>query len=267
MSPYRRAKGFALLMTLWLLVPIALSLLSLSSSARSTMEIASNLRSAAVLRAAADGGIETALAGLLASRNAPLPLSVTIGSSTVELVVEPLSGLLNPNLASSELLRALLVRVGASPARADVLATAIVEWRSPGQVRRAGSTKAAAYRADGRDYGPPGAPFETVAELRDVLDMTPELFAALRPNLSIFTDRLPEPSLAPVPLRAALSAVGVVGKSGADRGNVFRIVAIATGRGRDRVAREAVILLSPGTRPWRVLSWVTVAQGSERPND
>jgi general secretion pathway protein K len=184
---------------------------------------------------------------------------LAIGSATVLVAAEPLSGLLNPNLASPELLRALLVRAGAPPARADLLATAIVEWRSPGQTRRAGSTKALQYRGAGLDYGPPGAPFETVAELLDVLGMTPTLFAALRPNLSLFTDRPPLPALAPPMLRDALRSLGGTSASSAESGTVFRIVATANGRGIARVSREAIVQLAPSARPWRVLSWETLS--------
>lgn len=257
-APVRR-NGFALLMTLWLLVPMALSLLVLSGAARSSAEVASNLEIAASLQGAADGGIETALAGLLAEGRAASPIRLAIGAATVTVVVEPLSGLLNPNLASPELLRSLLVLAGAAPARADLLATAIVEWRSPGQSRRAGSTKAAEYRSAGLEYGPPGAPFETVSELLDVLGMTPAIFTALRPTLSLFTDRPPIPELAPPLLRDALRALGGSLAPSVNGGTVFRIVAVATGQGRASVSREAVIQLSPAARPWRVLSWETVS--------
>lgn len=250
--------GFALLLTLWLLVPIALFFLVLVGQARSSGEITSNLRVAAILGAAADGGIETAIAVLLASPSAPVPPRVTIGASTVGLAVEPLSGLLNPNLAPLELLRALLIRVGAPPARAEMLAGGIIEWRTPGQARRNGGSKAAEYRADGRDYGPPGTPFETISELGDVIGMTPQLLATLRPNLSLFSDRLPAQALAPPLLQAALRDAGVGGRAPADAGTVFEVTGSATGQSGAIVQRRAVVRLSPGARSWRILAWETV---------
>ena len=255
-----RRNGFALLMTLWLLIPIALSLLILTGSAHTNAATATDLAASAVLRAAADGGIETVVARLIASPIAPLRTRLSIGDATVTVATDSLSGLLNPNLASPELLRALLIRIGAQPARADLLAQAIVEWRSPGQTRRAGSPKAAEYRAAGLAYGPPGAPFETLAELLDVIGMTPGLFAALRPTLSLFTDRPPNPALAPPPLRAALQTLGIARGGPGDRSHVFRLTATATVTGRRIVTREAIVQISTGTRPWRVLAWETVGQ-------
>ena len=249
-----RPPGFALLITLWLLVPLSVLFLVLAGSAHSDGQVAANLRDEAVLRAAADGGIETAIVALLGDHNADPPSRIAIGDAVVTVASESLAGFVNPNLASASLLRALLVRVGVEPARADVVAQAIVEWRTPGQQRAAGAGKAAVYRAGGLDYGPPGAPFETVAELGDVLGMDAGILDKLRPALSMFTDAPPNPALAPPLVRSALAGLGSIGKGATDRGAVFHIRASATD-GRAVAQRDAVIRLGPGPRPWRVLAW------------
>ena len=243
-------------MTLWLLVPLSVLFILLAGAARSDGQVAANLRDAAVLQAAADGGIETTVLALLADRATPPPDTVAIGGARVTIGVQALSGLVNPNLAPPELLRALLARVGVAPAQADQLAAAIVEWRTPGQRGRAGEAKQDQYRAAGLDYGPPGAPFETIGELRDVLGMPQAAVAGLTPYLSLFADRPPDPALAPPLIRAALGDLGAVGHGGSDGGSVFRITATATNRSRAVIVRSAVIRLAPGgVRPWRVLAW------------
>lgn len=248
------SRGFALLITLWSLVPLSMLFLVIAGSARSNGQVAANLRDDAVLRAAAIGGIETAMVALIADRNADPPSRIVIGNAVVTTVSESLAGFINPNIAPATLLRALLARVGVAPAEAERLAVAIVEWRTPGQQRSGGGGKMAAYRAAGLDYGPPGAPFESLTELGDVLGMTPAILARLRPALSLFTDAPPNPALAPPLVRSALSETGSIGRGAADRGAVFLIQATAS-NGRATSLRHAVIRLGPGVRPWRILAW------------
>ena len=248
------SRGFALLITLWLLVPMSMLFLSLTGSARSDGQIAANLRDSAVLRAAATGGVETAIVSLLADRTVDPPGQIVIDDAVVTVTSESLAGYVNPNLATVPLLRALLVHVGVEPAPAEDLAAAIVEWRTPGQKRSAGLSKAALYRAAGLNYSPPGGPFETIGELGDVLGMTPVILARLRPALSLFTDAPPNPALASPLVRSALADLGSLGRGIGGRGAVFHIRASAS-RGRAVSQLDAVIRLGPGKRPWRILAW------------
>lgn len=254
-----RERGFALLITLWLLVPLSALFLVLSGTARSDTQLTSNLRSAAQLEAAADGAIETAIFGLLQQR-AGRSFTLRLPDADVAVQVLEQSGLINPNAVTPDLLRAVLIRLGAAPEAAERVAAAVADWRTPGQVPRPNGAKAAQYRAAGRLYGPPGAPFETVGELRDVLGMTPRLFAALRPYLTLDTDREPVAALASPLVRAALGDVGVRDRAAQDPGDVFRITATATA-GRAAVTRRAAVRMgySPNRRLWRVLSWETVS--------
>ena len=57
-------RGFALLIVLWLLVPLSVLLLTLSGTARSNGQRTFNLRDAAHLEAAADGGIASEIFAL-----------------------------------------------------------------------------------------------------------------------------------------------------------------------------------------------------------
>lgn len=254
-------RGFALLIVLWLLVPLSVLFLMLSGTARSDSQLAFNLRDAAKLDAAADAGIATAIFALLDPRAGTGPLRLTLPGASVAVRVTGLSGLVNPNIAPPDLLRALLERLGAAPVRADRLASAIVDWRTPGQRARPNGAKAPDYRAAGLDYGPPGAPFESLDELRLVLGMTPATLAALLPSLTLYADRAPEPALAPPLIQAALADLGVSARGTAGRGDVFQISAEAAGPGGARVVRRATIKLGPsrGGRGWRVLSWETAS--------
>jgi general secretion pathway protein K len=152
------------------------------------------------------------------------------------------------------------MRLGAGPAEAERVAAAIADWRTPGQVPRPNGAKAAQYRAEGRDYGPPGAPFESLDELQDVRGVTPPMLRALLPYLTLYADRDPIPALAPPVVAAALGDLGVRGGRGpADAGDVFRITAAAAGRDGVLVVRSATVKLglSNNGKAWRVLSWET----------
>jgi len=251
-------RGFALLIVLWTLVPMALLFMVLAASARSDAQLTANLRGAAELEAVADGAIYTTLFSLLQPGRAVADgVQAAVQGSGTEIVVavENQSGLVNPNFASPELLGALLVQLGADPARARGIAVAIVDWRTPG--RRSGrGTKAAPYQAAGLSYGPPSAPFESLGELGDVLGMKPALLAVLLPHLTLYSDTDPDPVLANPVVRAALR------DSGAEPGaptnaRTVRIVAAARTFAGVRVTHSAVIRIgpSPSGRDWHVLAW------------
>ena len=260
MTRYRGARdgGFALLIVLWTVVLISFLLTGLASSSRLEAQVTVNLRSAAELEAEADGAIATTIFALLQPARGP-----ATGIPGVDVL--SLSGLLNPNVVTAELMRALLIRLGTDARQADALAAAIVDWRSPGRAARPGGAKAAQYRAAGRAYGPPGAPFETLAELQDVLGMTPGILAALQPHLTLYWDGDPDPMTAGPLMQAALRDVKAAPGTGVQLGrashDVVRITAAAAHADGTRVVRRAVIRIGPSgnRRGWRVLTWETAA--------
>lgn len=260
-APGRRSEsesGFALLIVLWTLVLTSLLFVMVAAAARSDLQLATNLRGAAELEAAADGAIHTAIFGLMqagATRDNP-PAARLPGADIVVDIVNQ-AGLVNPNVASPELLRALMVRLGADPRAAQNVASAIVDWRTPGVGPRPNGAKAPQYRAAGLGYGPPGAPFETLGELRDVLGITPALLAALTAHLTLYWDTDPVPELADPVVRAALRDVGVTRRAGQASSQVVRITADVRRPDGTRATRRAFVRLgaSPNRRGWRVLAW------------
>lgn len=53
-----------------------------------------------------------------------------------------------------------------------------------------------AYRAAGRGYAPPNAPFENLEELGDVLGITQAILQRVSPYLTIYHDGDPDPGIA-----------------------------------------------------------------------
>jgi general secretion pathway protein K len=127
-------RGFALLVVLWTLVLVSLIATQVTASGRGAVQVASNLRIAAVLEAAADGAVHEAIFRMLdpseqgwRADGEPRALPFPGGVVTIRLRDE--AGKLNPNVASPELMAALLRQFGLDLQRATRLAAAIADWR------------------------------------------------------------------------------------------------------------------------------------------
>ncbi len=266
-----REGGFALLVVLWSLALLALLGTHVVATGRSEVQLAANLRGAAAAEAAADGALFQAVFHLLdpsprrwrpdgVSREIALP-----GGAAATVRVESEQGKVNPNLASAPLLQALLLPLGVEPRAAASLAASILDWRTAGQRPRPDGAKEPQYRAAGRDYAPPGRPFESLEELGLVLGMTPELLARLTPFLSVYQGGDPDLRFAhPVVAQALADAVGrgedIEVESEADTVPVVVITAAAALPGGARFTRQAHVRLGPGARrrAWQILSWRAV---------
>lgn len=231
-------KGFALLIVLMTMGFLALLGTQLVAAARSDTKLANNLKREAVLEAAADGAVANVMFAMQAARDPQFRADgasrlLRIGETAVSVRIENESDRINLNTASAALLRALMIQVGAAPAEAGRVAEGIVGWRTAGNNPRAVGAKATDYRAAGLASGPPGSPFQSVDELRDVLGVTPVLFERLAPHLTVFTDSDPDMTTRdPVVSRALTDVSGVADDTlgGQDTSDaVLRIVVTAAG--------------------------------------
>ncbi|HUN39179.1 MAG TPA: hypothetical protein VMU81_02700 [Acetobacteraceae bacterium] len=253
----RGERGFALIIVLWMLGILALLITALVAGARQEARLSITLRAEAVDRAAADAVLSSVILDVL--RGSALPSGPwQVGAVHVSVGLEDLSGRMNPNLASARMLEALLLQLGVPSDRAQNLAAAIVDWRTPGLVPSPHGAKAAQYRAAGLTYGPPGRPFENLDEIGFVLGMTPRLLALMKPHLTLWSTSDPDPTFADAVVLTALRDAGVP-PFASNRGTarVIAITAIASQPDAPRVVRRAVIRFgySPDGRAWRVLVW------------
>jgi len=245
-----RQRGFALLIVLWTVGFLALLGTQIVAAGRSDTQLADNLRQEAVLEAAAVGAIQKVTFLILAAKDPRFQTygvmsEVRVGETPVLVRVENEGDRVNLNTAPAVLLRSLIIEVGSAPGLADRLAAAILDWRTSGANARPRGAKAADYRAAGRDYGPPGTPFESVGELADVLEMSPDLFARMAPHLTVLTDGDPDMSTRdPIVAKAVTDAAGVADASGAavqGADSLLRITVTAIGRGAARYSVVAVV--------------------------
>ena len=264
----RRNAGFALLIVLWTLVLIAFLVLHLTASGRTEIRIANNLQSNAVAAAAADGAISAAIFALSAPQpdqrwtvNGPTH-RLTIGNCQVVVQLDNEAARINPSLAPPALIELLLRAVGSPPDNARTIAEAIGDWVGSAQTPKTADSLKAKYQAAGLDYAPPGGPLESMDELNRVLGMTPALFAALRPHLTLFGPAQPDPTGGDPVVAAAIAQTPQVGQPTAPSGAappdtlLVRIIADAKGLGNARVTRVAVVRVSPSLpQGYAVLAW------------
>ncbi len=249
-----RARGFALLIVLWTLALLALLGAQVLGTARQDARRARNLLDAAQVEAAADGAIERAIYRLLDRTNrhwSPDGTTRTLWTGQVRIAVriDDEADKINPNLASVPLLQALLLQVGADQATAATVAASIIEWRLAGGAPGQGKSILARYTVAGLGYAPSGAPFASIDELAQVIGMTPELLARLRPHLTVFTD---EDSAAmahnDIVVAQALRAVGQL-EAPANEGFAELVSIRADARGPDHTHYLARAVIRTNARP------------------
>jgi general secretion pathway protein K len=262
MTHPERERGFALLIVLWTMALLVLIMVQLTASGRSEAQLARNLRNDAIAEAAADAAIYEAIYHLMAPGSAHWfpggSYVLAEPHGVAEVRIENLAGRVNPNIASPELLTALLQAMGFEQRLSASLAAGIVDWRSPG--RRRQTRVAPQYAAAGRDYAPPGTPVRDVQELSGVLGMTPDILASLAPHLTVFSTGDPDPAFAdPIVLQALrqLGETDVAVDVGQNDDLFVAITAAARGPQASRFTRQAVVRISlaPRGRRWHVLAW------------
>jgi general secretion pathway protein K len=259
-------RGFALIIVLWGLVLLSLIVGEIGAASRSEAKIARNLLANAQAEAAADAAVFEA-AFRLADRSPAGWVAdggtrrLTVGDTRVAVTLEDDSGKVNPNAATPDLLAQLLAAVGA-PGGGRAIAQAIVDWRG-GDGAAPPDAVAAAYRAAGLAYLPPGAPFARIDEVALVLGMTPDLFARLAPHLSIAQRGTPDPSHAdPVVARLLAAQPGAASSAGKPASpytvRVVTIIARAEAPGNALFTRSAVLQLGIGPalpRGYAIIAW------------
>lgn len=109
------------------------------------------------------------------------------------------SGKVDLNQADATLLAALFEAAGGEPQAAAQVAGAILDWRDTDPLTQpSGGAEDPDYASAGRPYGAKDALFESVAEVEQVLGMTPALYARVEPFLTVYSGRTqPDATFAP----------------------------------------------------------------------
>ena len=194
-------RGFALLGAIWIMVALSALAMQIAVPARARRHAVINADSRARARAAAYAALDHARARLAqriidrsgASYMAAagtrdfwrgaellLPDTIALGASQYRATLTDAGARLNVNRASENSLRRLFTALRIDAGVADRLAQAIVDWRDPDDLVHARGAERGAYLDAGLRAVPRNAAFARIDEVRDVVGMTPELFALVR---------------------------------------------------------------------------------------
>ncbi|MGV8803667.1 MAG: general secretion pathway protein GspK [Polaromonas sp.] len=211
----KREQGVALVLVLWVITLLTVIAGNFAFSMRSEARIAANLLQNAQAQAHADAGVQLAWFQLMkpagsAGRweaNGAMHEFMHDGVA-VKVSIQDESGKIDLNAAPEELLKGLFKSVGLDDPASTQLAAATLDWRTPGSLKRLNGAKEDDYRAAGKNYAPPNAPFETIDELQRVLGMTPELYRKIAPALTIYSGQ-PAVNTSAAPLEVLLAIPGI----------------------------------------------------------
>lgn len=294
----RHEQGTALLLVLWVTVLLAALLVGVAAASRSHSQAA--LYGAERVRAelAAEAGLAHAVAGLrapdLQQRWVPdgRPYTFNFDGAKVTVAVVDVSGLIDLNAASPELLGRVFEAAGANPARAGQLAETITAWHGGGPF----GAQAGIPPPPRGAVGLRTRPFRSIDQLARVPGMDMALFGKVEHAVTVYSGRnFPDASYAGALVLASLRNVGprqadamadarrqAPAQSGAGNGQAFGAVAngpLVAGYGGviervfstaempdgTRAGLDATIRLAlTGTqaRPYKVLDWRTDSAGA-----
>lgn len=202
----RSVRGTALLLVLWATALLATILMGVAVAARSQGGAALYGSERVRAQLAAEAGLAHAVSGLHATAAGEhwtpdgRPYTFDFGGAQVTVRVVDVSGLVDVNAVSPDLLHGVFAAAGIDSARANRLADAVVQARGG---------PSAATRRSGAGTHPAGA-FRALDELARVPGMDADLYTLVAPALTVFSGRnFPDPSYAGPLALAALRGIDV----------------------------------------------------------
>jgi general secretion pathway protein K len=216
MSRRSLQRGAALLLVMWLVALLASLVGAFALSARIERLQERVLTRGTIAGEAARAGLEMAL--VRASDPDPRRRWLPDGRTyhwnydgiPVDVEVTDEQGKIDINSADPGLLAGLFRAVGLPGDQATRLASAMVDWRDADSLTQPqGGAEDPDYDSAGLPYGAKDAPFETIAELEQVLGMTPAVYAMVEPYITIYTGQpTPNQVYAAAPVLTAMGLDG-----------------------------------------------------------
>lgn len=205
-------RGVALLLVVWLIALLTALIGAFAITARVESLQGRVLAQGSVAQQIARAGLEYALQRVadtdVRTRWIPdgRPYGWTYAGSQLQVQLIDETGKVDLNQADAQTLASLLRAVGVEEGQAQQLAGAVVDWRDSDQlIQPSGGAEDPQYADAGLPYGAKDAPFETVGEVEQVLGWTPEIYARVRPYLTLYGGRSrPDPTYAQGPVLTSL---------------------------------------------------------------
>jgi general secretion pathway protein K len=211
-----RQRGAALLLVMWLIALLASLIGAFALSARIERLQERVLTRGAVAGEAARAGLEMALVRVddADPRRRWVPdgrvYRWQYAGVPVEVSVADEQGKVDINAADAVLLAGLFRALGVETNQAVKVASAVLDWRDADSLTQPqGGAEDPDYAQAGLPYGAKDAPFETVAEIEQVLGMTPAVYRRVAPYLTVFTGSgVPDTASAAAPVLTAMGLDG-----------------------------------------------------------
>jgi general secretion pathway protein K len=206
----------------------------------------------------------------------------SFGGIRARVAIQDELGRIDLNHADGALLVGLFQSVGLDSSSASRLVDKILDWRDSTGSKRLNGAAAQDYRDAGFTYGPRNGPFQSLDELKLVMDMTPELFRRVEPAITVYSGRqFIDPQFAPPEALVALPTMnadsttsfisarsnqgngspyagtraGVIDPTVPLRGRAFTIRADID-KSTGTLSREVVVRITDNpSQPYWVLSW------------
>jgi general secretion pathway protein K len=286
----RNERGLALISVLWGISILAVIATLTVSASLGNRRIEANSWKDIRARSIAEAGVMRAILGLTDERPGQrwrtdgTPRNFAFDDVPVIIAIEDELGKIDLNTTRDDILRGLFYAAGADPDLADALTDRVLDWRMPGQTKHLNGATAEDYQDAGAEIRPRGSAFQSVDELRFVLGMTPALFKAIAPAITVYSQRSTiDPGTAP---RLALRAVGQneqateatlasrsTGGSASPSlppalslgGRTFTIVAQVAFAKQIYIHRAVIRLTGDPARPYWILSWDSAPASARAP--
>ena len=246
----------------WALVSVlcVVSMLALLAAATQELTITSSraeraTEDAASIDADFDAGLARALVGVSDQRPETrwrvdgIAQHFAYDGAKMTITVQDEAGRIDLNAADQSMISRLLQSAGLDLDAANALTDKILDWRSTSDLVRLHGATDQEYASRGYPWRPRHGPFQSVDELKLVMDMTPSLFARIRPAITVNSKR-PAIDLSVAP-KEALQAFYLDNPSKVD--DTLRQRADAAARG------QATNIVSPETTQYGQTYDVSIA--------
>ena len=192
---FKSNQGLALVIALWMLALLTIMASGYTATMRTETKLTSQFYRSTISRAYAEAGIWLAINELLKPDlerifySDGLENSIEYHQGMIELSIDDEAGKIDLNTGRVELLRGLLSNSGLDESQSIEVLHAILDWRDRDDTKRAAGAEDSDYSAAGYAYGAKDGAFNSLEELRLVIGMDEEIFQAMRPSLTIFSQQ------------------------------------------------------------------------------
>lgn len=188
--------GVALVLVLWITVLLTIMAGAFTLTIQREAKLIGNLKTRSEANALAEAGLNYAL--LMLSVNDPQKAwkadrsfyELPFHNGVIKIQIGDERGKIDLNFAGRNLLLKMFTGgINLESSAAEKLTDAILDWRDKNDEAQANGAEQKDYQQNNLPYAPRNGPFQSIEELQFVLGMTPQLFKAVEPMLTVYSGR------------------------------------------------------------------------------